>query len=208
MLFEMKWEDITGIKRVENAMGRLDGMQKHLALQRALNHTGDKARTQVGRTLAKQTGLPYGVIRKALKTNKASGARQEFFGGPAVVSANASLSYAITSRGGDISLKYFKARETRAGVTAAPFGQRRLFARSFIKGGRFPNRVTAKGLNGHVYLRTGQGRGPLELQDSGVIIPAEMVSGASAKAFVEVVDRDLPDRVMHEIAIIAPGVFD
>lgn len=206
MSLVLKWRDVSGMQRLENAMGRLSGPQRHMALQRAVNHTGDKARTQVTRVLARQTGLPYGVIRKALKVNKAGGA--SISDGEITVRTDASLAYVITSRGGDISLKYFKARETLAGVTAAPFGQRQLFPGTFIKGGRFPNRVTAKGLNGHVYKRTGSARGPIELQDSGVVIPAEMVSGASAEAFTNVVEGDLPKRTMHEIGRLAPGIFD
>jgi len=205
----IKWQDVAGMLRVENAMKRLDGPEKMLVLQRAVNHTGDKARTQVARVLSKQTGLPYGVIRKALKTDRAYGSRQEFVGGPVSVSTDASLSYTIRASGGDISLKYFKARETRAGVTASPFGVRRLYNQAFMKGGRFPNRVTAKGLNGHVYLPLGnKWSGPVELQDSGVIIPAEMISGASAKAFTETVSTELPKRTIHEIGALVPGFFD
>jgi hypothetical protein len=204
----IKWQDVAGMLRVENAMKRLDGPEKMLVLQRAVNHTGDKARTQVARVLSKQTGLPYGVIRKALKTDRAYGSRQEFVGGPVSVSTDASLSYTIRASGGDISLKYFKARETRAGVTASPFGVRRLYNQAFMKGGRFPNRVTAKGLNGHVYRRTGGGRGPLELLNSGVVIPSEMISGASAKAFTETVSTELPKRTIHEIGALVPGFFD
>lgn len=206
MSLVINWRDVSGLRRLENAMARLDGPQKHMVLQRAVNHTGEKTRTQVTRVLARQTGLPYGVVKKALKVGKASGA--SITDGEITVRTDANLSYVITSTGGDISLKYFKARETRAGVTAAPRGQRQLFAGTFMKGGRFPNRVTAKGLNGHVYRRTGKGRGPLELQDSGVIIPAEMISGASASAFTDIVEAELPKRVMHEIEYLAPGIFD
>ena len=207
MALVINWQDVSGLRRLENAMARLDGPQKHMVLQRAVNHTGDKARTQVTRVLARQTGLPYGVIRKALKINKAGGG--SILNGEISIRTDATLSYVITARGGDISLKYFKARETRAGVTAEPFGQRQLFAGTFIKGGRFPNRVTAKGMNGHVYTPLGnKWRGPVELKNSGVIIPAEMVSGASAEAFTNIVEAELPKRVMHEIEYLAPGIFD
>ena len=204
MSLTMHWQDISGIERLSNALGRLDSHQKHLALQRAVNHTGDKARTQVIRALVKQTGLGYGVIKNAVRTGRAWGASED---AEKFQEGRGSITYVLSSKGGDISLKYFKARETRAGVTAAPKGQRKLFAKTFMKGGRFPNRVEAKGLNGHVYLRTGPKRGPLEFQDSGVIIPAEMLQGASADAFKSVVESDLPPRVMHEISRLAPGIF-
>jgi hypothetical protein len=183
-VLRLRWQDISGLKRVENAVGMLSSEQKDNAFRRAVNHTGDKARTVVIRTLAEQTGLKQKVIRKAVKVKRAN---------------FSSLEYVMTTRGGDISLKFFAARETRPGVSAAPFGERRVFPGTFMKGGRFPNRVTAKGLNGHVYRRTGSGRGPLEMVDSGVIIPAEMVRGATASAFTGLVERELPPRVMHEI---------
>lgn len=205
-LLTLHWGDVSGMNRLDNAMGRLNSGEKHLALQRGINHTGDKALTQVTRELARQTGLQYRVVKKALKVTKAGGGY--ISGGQAVVSTGASLTYTIRSQGGDISLKYFKARETRKGVTAAPFGKRKLFPGTFMKGGRFPNRVPASGLNGHVYRRVGKGRGPLEFLNSGVIIPAEMLKGASAKAFNDVVQRDLPPRVMHEIDRLSGGIFD
>lgn len=184
------------MRRTENALARLDDAARYTVLQRAVNHTGDKARTVVTRTLAQQTGLRYGVIRKAIKVERAS---------------YQSLDYVMTTHGGDISLKYFKARETRAGVTASPFGKRQLFAGTFMKGGRFPNRVTAKGLNGHVYepdRSVSKWGRPVSLVNSGVIIPAEMVKGETLSAFTDVVDRELPGRVMHEIDFLVPGFFD
>ncbi|WP_281978819.1 phage tail protein [Pseudorhizobium flavum] len=202
MTLTLQWQDISGMVRLSNAMGRLDSHQKHLALQRAVNHTGNKARTKVIRALADQTGLKYGVIKRAVRTGKAWGASATSF-----TEGRGSLSYTLSSKGGNISLKHFGARETRAGVTAAPFGKRELREGTFIKGGRFPKRVTAKRLNGHVYKRTGQGRGPLELQNSGVVIPAEMLKGASREAFMKTVEAELPKRVMHEIERLAPGIF-
>lgn len=191
-----KWNDVTGLKRLENAMARLDGPQRHMALQRAVNHTGDKALTQVTRGLSKQTGLPYGVIKKALKVQRASGAG--ISNGEVLVSSDANLSYVIKSGGGDISLKYFKPRQTKAGVTAGPRGQRQLYSGAFI----------VEAYDSHVFRRRGARRGPLRLLKSGVVIPTEMVSGDSAKIFKEVVETELPKRVLHEIEYISSGIFD
>lgn len=207
MSLKIQWQDVSGIERLTNALGRLQGAQKQLVLQRAVNHTGDKARTKVIRVLTNQTGLPYGVIKKALKDRRARGTSMSKTSGTISVHEGASLAYEIRSEGGDISLKFFKARETRAGVTASPFGERRLFPGAFTKGGRFPNRIVASSLNGHVYKRTGKDRNPLELLNSGVTIPQQMVTGASAKAFTQIVNAELPKRVLHEIAYLVPGIF-
>lgn len=215
-MLELKWQDISGMQRLGNAMGRLDSHQKHLVLQRAVNHTGDKARTQVVRALAKQSGLPVGVIKKAVRTGRAWGAG---VGTDTFVPGRGSLVYVMSSKGGDISLKYFKPRETMAGVTAAPFGKRQLFAGSFMKGGQFPKRKGAKTLNGHVFERTGsriiatrgkrEGKkiSEIKLKDSGVIIPEQMLRGASADAFRSTVEQYLPGRVMHELNRLCPGIF-
>ena len=147
------------------------------ALARAVNHAGDKAKTQMTRALVSQTGLQRRTIVKALRVTKAS---------------QGTLSYTIRSRGGNISLKYFGARETAAGVSAAPRGARQVYAGSFMKGGRFPQRVTIAKFNGQVMARDGGGRTPLHKVKSGVFIPEEMVSGASGAAFQDAVERDLP----------------
>ncbi len=208
MSLAIKWGDVSGIERTANALGRLNGAQKQLVLQRAVNHTGGKALTKVTRELARQTGLPYGTIKRALKVKKASGAFLSRSSRSIAVAEGASLVYEIRASGGDISMKYLGARETRGGVSAAPFGKRQVFAGTFMKAGRFPNRVAANGLKGHVYRRAGKERTPLEFVDSGVVIPAEMVKGATAKVFMDTVTSELPDRVMHEIGYLVPGFFD
>lgn len=205
MSISIRWENVSGMRRLDNAMGLLSSHQKHLALQRAANHTGAKARTQVIRALTAQTGLKRAVIVNAIRIGRAWGASSSE---SSFSEGRGSLEYVLSAKGGDISLKYFAARETRSGVTAAPFGQRKLFAKTFIKGGQFPNRVDADGLYGHVYLRTAKGRGPLELQDSGVTIPAEMIKGATAAAFMRTVEAELPKRAMHEINRLVGGLFD
>lgn len=166
---------------------RAAGKSASGAVARAINHTGDKARTAMIRSLTAQTGLKRKTIVKALKQVGRAGA-----GSPA---------YVIRSRGGDISLRYFAARETRPGVTAAPWGKRRLYPGTFIKGGRFPNRV-ALSLNGQVFRRSGKSKLPIQKVKSGVYIPAEMVKGATLDAFNGTVASSLPVRIAHELARI------
>lgn len=182
--------DASGIARIEAAM-RLAGNRTPDAIRRAINTTGDQARTQVGRALAAQTGLPYGVTRRALVRTGAN------YG---------SLSYVLRVAGGNIRLKYFKARETAAGVTAAPWGQRHLYPGTFTRGGHFPNRVPLPGLHGQVFKRAGAGRLPIVVQRSGLFLPIEATKGASAKAFQDTVRAVLPRRVEHEVGAILAGL--
>lgn len=173
--------DFSPLLKISNAL-KAAGSQIPLVLTRAVNHTGLKARTQMRKVLVDQTGLKPKTINKAVKSRNS-------FNGSA---------FEIFARGGNIGLKYFNARETRKGVTAAPWGTRRLYAGAFIKGGRFPNRVKLN-MGGHVFKRTGAGKHPIEKLKSGLFIPDEMISGQSEAAFNSTVERELPGRIAHEL---------
>lgn len=187
-MFSVNGSDITGLPRFENMLGAL-GRDAPVAVNRAVARTGDMARTQVIRTLAVQTGLQQKIIRASLKITRPSK------GYPL---------YVIHSAGGDVSLKFFKRRETKDGVEAwlgASRGNELFLGDTFFRGGVFPRRrVDLSGkMHGHVYGRMG-GRTELERISSGVFIPAEMVDGASALAFEETVSKVLPRRLDHEIS--------
>lgn len=92
----------------------------------------------------------------------------------------AKLRYRLTGVGGPIPLKYFNASETRAGVSATPLGQRRVFSSTFTKGGRFPNR--RGGIGGHVWQRVGKKRFPIEKQ-FGPSLPDGFELPAPARAW-------------------------
>ena len=166
------------------------------AIARAVNHTGDKAKTAVTRALVAQTGLRRKTIVAFLNVRRASGAK-------------GTATYSLRGRGGNISLKYFGARETQAGVSAAPAGHRMVFAGTFMKAGRFPNRVDKPNWNGQVFRRAGgttsTGRAKFEKVVSGVYLPEQLVTGASAKAFRQVVASDLPARLDHELRRVISG---
>jgi hypothetical protein len=149
------------------------------ALSRAINHTGDKARTLVMRTVAKQTGLKYAKVKETVRTFRASVSR---------------LLYRIVSKGGYTSLKEFGARQTRKGVSAAPWNVRRVFPHTFI----------VPSLGGHVFERTGSARHPIR-KLWGPAVPAELVKDQSRAAFETLVDAELPARVGVEVDAILGG---
>lgn len=182
-MFSVGEIDVKGLERFGNMLGAL-GQDAPKAVIRAINRTGDMARTQVVRTLAKQTSLPQKTIRKAVKVKR---------------STWSDLSYTMTAAGGDVALKYFKPRETLKGVTAFVRGRRELYDSTFLKGGSFARGRVALNMGGHVFLRVG-GRTDLEKQKSGVVIPAEMVEGATRDAFERTVEQQLPRRLDHEIS--------
>jgi hypothetical protein len=148
------------------------------AIGRAVRRVGAMTKTRMVRSLTKQTGLKRNVIDRALK-GKASG-----------------LTYGIKSRGGNVHLKYFKARQTRSGVSAAPWNKRRVYSGAFIVRGKY---------GGQVFKRAGSSRLPIVPQRSGLYIPKEMISGATASEFLAAVRTLLPARLQHEIAAILGG---
>lgn len=181
-MFQVGEVDVRELRGFENMLGAV-GTDAPKVINRALNRTGDMARTKVVRTLALQTGLPQKTIRKAVKVKRSSWD---------------DLTYTLSAAGGDVALKYFKPRETRKGVTAFVRGKRELYESTFMKGGSFARGRVPLNMGGHVFLRVGS-RTDLEVQKSGVVIPAEMVDGATAEAFDSTVQFQLPRRLDHEL---------
>src|SRR5262245_29298618 len=155
------------------------GIAAPIAIARALNWTGNKARTQVARTLSRDTGVGYGVIRNALRTTPASPAK---------------LTYEIGVAGAHVPLAEFHARQAGRGVSAAPWGQRRICQHTFI----------AEQLGGQVFKREGRARLPIR-KLWGPSLPIELARGASPGAFEKSVAADLPQRLAHELGRLLPA---
>ena len=178
-----------GFARFSDAVRVLGDKRARSAYSRAINHTGNVAGTAAGRALAKQTGLPARTGRKAVRRDVER-------------STPATLAYTIRGSGGDISLRHFKPRETRRGVSAAPFGQREVFTSTFMKAGFWPKRVEKPGWNSQVFSRLPSGK--FEKVKSGVFIPREMVRGQTAQAWNTTTAR-LQPRIAHEIRRATKG---
>lgn len=168
---------------LDELVKRFGGDRVHKIMARTLNREARPVRTQVVNALTPQTGLPRGVLLRAVRETKAG---------------SAGLEYRLRSQGGDVRLKFFKARETAKGVSAAPWNARKVYARTFIKGGRFPNRVALK-MGGNVFIRApGARRFPIKLERSGLYIPEEMIQGASLRAWTVTSNR-IGARVAAEV---------
>lgn len=148
------------------------------ALARALNWTGDKARTTATRILAQVAGLSYGRTRKEIKTKRA----QRY-----------DLEYDISVSGMPFSLQAFGAHQTARGVSAAPWGQRRIFPHTFI---------VAK-LGGQVFVREGSARMPIR-KLWGPSLPKEFVRDVVPKAFIATAEDEFAGRVLHEVERLFP----
>ncbi len=172
--------------------GMADG-QAALALSRALNHEGDKARTIIRRQVSRQTGVAYGAVSRKVTSTK---------------SMPSTLAYVIRADGGETNIAAFKGAQTSTGVVASPWGQRRLFPHVFML-------KAVKGIKGAVsagselegtllaFVREGEARGPIR-PVFGPNIAREVVKGETKAAFLKAMPAVI-DRVGYEInRLLAP----
>jgi hypothetical protein len=149
------------------------------AMRMAVNDAGNAARTRVIRTLAAQMGLPNSTVRQGLMTRPAT----------------RDLIYEINSAGGYLSLKSFDAEQRRAGVSARPWGQRRIFRGTFI----------VPRLGGQVFRRTTRARFPI-VKLWGPAMPQELVRGAVPNAFEATARARLPARLTRHLERLFPDI--
>ena len=153
-----------------------------------MNRVVTRARPKVVKAVAAETGIFPKILTKAVRPLRAS---------------PTNLRAGLASRGGEIGLRYFKAREANGGVAADVAGEREFFPGAFRRSGRAPNRYMVRRLNKQVYVRDTESRRwgakPIVKQGSGVWIPLKMIEGESRKAFDEVAATELPVQIAREL---------
>lgn len=199
----------SGLAMMEEATRALGSEAKaRKAFARAINRTGDTVRNEAARALSDQTSLPRSTGKRAYRRGGERASPQ-------------SLSYVVNGEGGQVSVKYFKPRETPSGVSAAPRNNRQVFVGSFMRAGWWPKRVNKPDWNGQVFYRTGirkftknyprgngimpRGMDQFEKAKTDVIIPNEMVQGLAGEAWRQGARR-LQPRIEHEVRAITKGV--
>jgi hypothetical protein len=143
------------------------------ALAKAVDEVGKKTRTKMIRSLVAQTGARYRAVSKVIITRSAMGKGEG--------------SYDIIARDVTLSLKEFGPRQTQRGISAAPWGTRRIFPHTFV------------GPGGHIFVRkfvNGKraDRKPIR-KLYGPAIPKEMVKGQTRATFYAEVNAALPAAV-------------
>jgi hypothetical protein len=167
------------LARFGNQLGALGDGLARTVMARALNHSGDKGRTQVKRALVRQTGIKYGMINSAMKTIRASAS---------------TLTYTLEAKGDETNISLFGARQGKAGVIASPWGKRQTFESTFMIGA----------YGGRTYKRTSKygNRFPIK-PVYGPNIAREMLKDETAATF-KAGNVGLADRIAHEIARVLP----
>lgn len=155
-----------------------------------LNRVTTRARARVVPALTAQSGLNKRTIVRAVRTLRAS---------PSNPRAG------LLSRGGDVSYRYFEAREQGSGVIAK-VGRERVFIRGGFRRSGVANRRVISKLNGQVFLNPSRRwRGRIQKQRSDMNIAEQMIVDASQTAFDAVVAQELPTEIARELAKILPG---
>jgi hypothetical protein len=171
------------LARWSTQVASLSTGKAHAAFARAVNHTTDKVKTEVVRTLVKQTSAPRFLVVSQLRVFRAS------------TKMGNALEARIDGTGSELSLRYFGARQFGKGTRARVWGKSRMFPGAFM--GPKPGAVASK-LRGHVFHRTGDARLPIEMM-FGPSIPKEMVKDETEAVFQNRVGVWLPARVDHEL---------
>jgi hypothetical protein len=139
---------------------------------RAVNRVGDMTFTRVIRLLADETGATQKRVREQVRKFSAVGT---------------TVPFKIVARGGYLSLDAFQPRQTLAGISAAPWGKRRVFKGSFF------------GPAHRVYVRKGKSRLPIRVL-YGPAVPNQMLKGKTQEIAAQMFRENFADRVEHEVA--------
>jgi hypothetical protein len=162
------------------------GVNVTRALTAAVNHTAQISWTAARRVLAQDMGLPQSELRPYIYIRRAT---------------FSSIEWQAVGTGKPISLRAFSAAQRSAGVSARPWGQRRIFRGTFI----------IESLGGSVYKRTGpkvlmtRGKSKGKYRQAieklyGPAVPKEMMQQAVTTAFRQEAAARLPVRLDYELA--------
>lgn len=176
--------------RFAEAVTKLGSKAALTAYRRGINRIGDKARTDVSRTLAKQVGLTQGKLKTLGKYGSSRATVRD-------------LTYQITSRGGYLPLRTFGARQFGYGVRARPWGRSQRYPGAFIFAGH-PRSGKPVNASDDVFHRRTSASLPIERM-FGPAIPVEMVKGDTANAFARAA-ADLPKRIAHEVRVMTDWI--
>lgn len=109
--------ELLGLPEFQRTLSRLERDVFPTANVRALNFAGARIRTLQVRSISREMGVQQKDVRSRVVLTRARKTRQQAL---------------VEYTGKAFNLEKFKARQTRKGVTAAPWGQRRLFPHAFI----------------------------------------------------------------------------
>ena len=175
----------TATDEVSRYIARLGKDVSDRALYNALNHEGDKLRTQIRRHVTNQSGLSYGYVSAHFKELRAHPGRLEY----RIIANDAPKKLSEFAKGLVAGQK---------GVSASPWGKTRFFAKAFVV--RFGGHLEiVKRIAPH---SAGPGRGRLGVKIMwGPRIPFEHLrpDDKSYREYTQVMQQKIVPRVVHEL---------
>ena len=143
-----------------------------------VNRTGRIGMTAVRKTLTKETGVPAADLAGRSRGLSEKKAR------------TGDISYEVIVRGRYTPLSYFAPIQRQKGVSARPWGKRRIFRGTFI--------ARAGGHEG-VFKRVGKARFPIK-ELWGPSLPVELIRGGSRQAFMDAWQPRIGPNLTREIS--------
>lgn len=111
--------ELIGLEKLDRNLSVLEREVYPKAAARAANSTATTVRKESIKTIAKRMGVKQSVVRGRTQIRKASASKIE---------SGAEIAF----KGRAMNLIRFKARQRQKGVSASPWGKRRIFAQTFI----------------------------------------------------------------------------
>ncbi|WP_273760757.1 hypothetical protein [Bartonella sp. ML70XJBT.G] len=180
LIIHQKWY----LQQVKDTFTNLQAPRLNWALRNAIN----TAAKQVERFTEKQVADISSAQSKRVK-------KGVYIKGKATAKF---LETDIIGSGIPLPLKFFKAKETKCGVTYTMFGKQEILRHGFIKGGRFPKRVDLK-MGGNVFQRADGDQFPIAKQE-GPSIAKVMSKPEIANAIAQYASERLTKNIQRQLA--------
>ncbi|MDM9993071.1 hypothetical protein, partial [Bartonella henselae] len=146
LIIHQKWY----LQQVKDTFTNLQAPRLHWALRNALNTAAKQVERFTEKQVADLSSAQIKRIRRGVYIKEKATARF--------------LETDLIGSGTPLPLKFFKAKETKHGVTYTLFGKKQILTHGFIKGGSFPKRVDLK-MGGNVFQRDDGDQFPIAKQE-------------------------------------------
>ncbi|WP_375657557.1 MULTISPECIES: hypothetical protein [unclassified Bartonella] len=180
LIIHQKWY----LQQVKDTFTNLQAPRLNWALRNALNTTAKQVERFTEKQVADISSAQIKRIRRGVYIKEKATARF--------------LETDIIGSGTPIPLKFFKAKETKRGVTYKMFGKKEILPHAFIKGGSFPKRVELKKLNGNVFQRADGDQFPIAKQE-GPSIAKVMSKPEIASAIAQYANERLTENIQRQL---------
>ncbi|OLL55974.1 hypothetical protein [Bartonella henselae] len=180
LIIHQKWY----LQQVKDTFTNLQAPRLHWALRNAINTSAKQVERFTEKQVADVTSAKLKRVKKGVYIKENATARF--------------LETDLIGSGTPLPLKFFKAKETKRGVTYTLFGKKQILTHGFIKGGSFPKRVDLK-MGGNVFQRDDGDQFPIAKQE-GPSIAKVMSKPEIASAIAQYANERLTKNIQRQLA--------